>query len=290
MKLSGKRALITGASQGFGLAVAHAFAREGASVMLCARQASALATAAESIKRVSVAGARILHRTVNISQTAQVDALVEATLSELGGLDILIANAGVYGPKGAIESVNWEDWVQAIEINLMGTVYCCRAVVPAFKRQKYGKIVILSGGGATKPMPYLSAYAASKAAIVRFGETLAGELREYNIDVNTIAPGALNTRLLDEVLEAGPEKVGRAMYAAALEQQRTGGTPLEIGANLCTFLGSPASDGISGRLISALWDPWDRFPELAPQLEKSDIYTLRRIVPKDRNLDWGEPQ
>ena len=290
MKLSGKRALITGASQGFGLAVAEAYAREGASVMLCARQASALATACESVKRVAVAGAKILHRAADIGQTAQVDALVAATLSELGGLDILVANAGVYGPKGGIESVDWDDWVQAIEINLIGTVYCCRAVVPALKRQNYGKIVILSGGGATKPMPNMSAYAASKAAIVRFGETLAGELREYHIDVNSIAPGALNTRLLDEILEAGPGKVGKAFYDASLEQRRTGGTPLEKGASLCAFLGSPDSDGISGRLISAVWDPWERFSELAPQLEKSDIYTLRRIVPKDRNLDWGEPR
>ena len=290
MNLSGKRALITGASQGFGLAVAQAYAREGASVMMCARSTAVLSDACETVRRLACDGAKIQFRTADIGKTTDVDELVKATLSDLGGLDILVANAGVYGPKGSIEAVDWDEWRQAIEINLLGTIYSCRAVVPEFKRQKHGKIIILSGGGATKPMPFLSAYAASKAAVVRFAETLSEELRDYNVDINTIAPGALNTRLLDEVLAAGPEKVGKVFYAASLEQRRTGGTSLEPGTNLCTYLGSTKSDGISGRLISALWDPWDRFAELAPQLAKSDIYTLRRIVPKDRNLDWGEPR
>ena len=91
--------------------------------------------------------------------------------------------------------------------------------IPHFKQNRHGKIIILSGGGATKPMPYLSAYAASKAGVVRFAETLAEEVKDFNIDVNTVAPGALNTRLLDEVLAAGPEKVGKAFYEQSLKQQ-----------------------------------------------------------------------
>jgi len=290
MKLSGKRALITGASEGFGLSVAQAYVREGASVMICARSAGKLAEAAKSVAAVASGGTKVAHRTADIGSVADVDALVRDTISELGGLDILIANAGVYGPKGGIDDVDFDAWRQAVEVNLIGTVYCCRAVIPEFKRQKHGKIVLLSGGGATKPMPNLSAYAATKAAVVRFGETLAEELSAFNVDVNSVAPGALNTRLLDEVLAAGPEKVGKQFYDASVKQKNSGGTPLEKGAGLCVFLGSAASNGITGRLISAVWDPWERFPELAPQLAKSEIYTLRRIVPKDRNLDWGEPK
>jgi 3-oxoacyl-[acyl-carrier protein] reductase len=146
--------------------------------------------------------------------------------------------------------------------------------------------VILSGGGATKPLPFLSAYAASKAGLVRFGETLAEEVKEFGIDVNLVAPGALNTRLLDEVLEAGPERVGEAFYNAALKQRDAGGTPLEYGANLCVHLASGASDGVSGRLISAQWDPWLRIGELKDELMGSDIYTLRRIVPNERGKNW----
>jgi NAD(P)-dependent dehydrogenase (short-subunit alcohol dehydrogenase family) len=136
-------------------------------------------------------------------------------------------------------------------------------------------------------MPGLSAYAASKAAVVRFTETLAVELRGAHVDVNALAPGALNTRMLDEVLQAGPERVGEAHYKRALQQQQSGGVPLARGADLAVFLGSAASDGITGKLLSAVWDPWAQLPAHRAELD-SDVYTLRRIVPADRGMDWGE--
>jgi 3-oxoacyl-[acyl-carrier protein] reductase len=123
---------------------------------------------------------------------------------------------------------------------------------------------------------------------VRFAETLAEEVRADQIDVNAIAPGALNTRLLDEVLAAGPDKVGQSFYERALRQKEQGGAPLERGAALAVFLGSAASDGITGKLISAIWDPWEDFGQHLDDLKKTDIYTLRRIVPKDRGLQWGD--
>jgi 3-oxoacyl-[acyl-carrier protein] reductase len=208
-------------------------------------------------------------------------------MMQLGGLEILVCNAGVYGPKGPIQDILWSEWSHAIAINVMGTVLPCREVLPYFVQQRYGKIIILSGGGATKPLPYLSAYAASKAAAVRFSETLAEEVRGLGIDVNSVAPGALNTRLLDEVLEAGPDKVGHAFYEQSLRQKEAGGTPLDRGAALSVFLASSSSDGITGKLISAVWDPWETLPEHSEDLKDSDIYTLRRIVPRDRGKDWG---
>ena len=185
--------------------------------------------------------------------------------------------------------MEWSEWARAIEINLMGTVLPCREALPLFRRAGAGKIINLSGGGATAPLPRLSAYAASKAAVVRFTETLAEELRGTGIDVNAVAPGALNTRLLDEVLAAGPDRVGKTFYERALKQKADGGAPLEKGAALCAFLLSPESDGISGRLLSAVWDPWADLPARRAELAESDIYTLRRIVPKDRGKSWGEP-
>ncbi len=287
MKLARRRAVITGASQGFGLVVARAFVHEGADVMLCARNAEQLQLAQQELAALAEGTVRVLAMPADVSQPGDVQLLVRTALAELGGLEILVCNAGVYGPKGAIDDVDWAEWSHAITINLMGTVLPCREVLPHFKDRRYGKVVLLSGGGATKPLPYLSAYAASKAAVVRFGETLAEEVQEWGIDVNAVAPGALNTRLLDEVLEAGPEKVGRAFYEQALKQKEQGGTPLERGAALCVFLASSASDGITGKLISAVWDPWERLPEHLDDLQNSDIYTLRRIVPQDRGKDWG---
>jgi NAD(P)-dependent dehydrogenase (short-subunit alcohol dehydrogenase family) len=213
--------------------------------------------------------------------------LVGSAVADLGGVDILVCNAGVYGPKGPIESVSWEDWEQAFSINVYGTVLACREVLGPMKARRQGKIILLSGGGATKPLPNLSAYAASKAAVVRFGETLAEETRELGIQVNAVAPGALNTRLLREVLEAGPDKVGARFFEQSEKQERDGGTPMVRGAALCVFLASSASDGITGRLISAVWDPWETLDSRAEDLRSTDIYTLRRIVPDDRGRKWS---
>lgn len=287
MKLASKRALITGASQGFGLAVARAFVEAGADVMLCARSAERLDEARQELVRLAGGQSRVLARPADVSDPGDVRQLVQTALAELGGLEILVSNAGVYGPKGPIEQVDWAEWSRAVAINLLGTVLVCREVLAHFKARRHGKIVLLSGGGATKPLPYLSAYAASKAGVVRFGETLAEEVREFGITVNSVAPGALNTRLLDEVLEAGPEQVGRAFYEQAVKQKAEGGTPLELGASLCVFLASPESDGITGKLISAVWDPWERLPEHLDDLRDSDVYTLRRIVPAERGKHWG---
>jgi 3-oxoacyl-[acyl-carrier protein] reductase len=287
MKLTGTRALITGGSQGFGFAVARAFVEEGADVMLCARGAEPLDRAQKELARMAGETSRVLAMPADVSLPDEMRRLVDTTLSGLGGLDVLVCNAGVYGPKGALQDVDWTEWSDAIMVNLMGMALACRAVLPHFLQRRAGKILVLSGGGATKPLPYLSAYAASKAAVVRLAETLAEEVREAGIDVNAIAPGALNTRLLDEVLEAGPEKVGTAFYEQAVKQKAQGGTALEVGASLCVFLASPASDGITGRLISAVWDPWKTLPERLDDLKGSDIYTLRRIVPEDRGKNWG---
>lgn len=289
MSLKNKVALISGANQGFGLAVAEAFLQQGANVSLCARNKEKLeATVRDLKKQFQIAEDRICYTVTDIADPIAVNQWVARSLQQLGSIDILIANAGVYGPKGPIEEIDWEEWSAAIDINLKGVVLQCRAVIPGFKEQKAGKIIILSGGGATKPMPNLSAYAASKAAVVRFAETLALELEEYAIDVNTIAPGALNTRLLEEVLAAGPEKVGQEFYEQSLKQKSSGGAPLTTGAALCCYLGSAASDGITGRLISAMWDPWEDLQIYKEDLLKSDIYTLRRIVPAERGKSWGE--
>jgi 3-oxoacyl-[acyl-carrier protein] reductase len=137
-------------------------------------------------------------------------------------------------------------------------------------------------------MPRLSAYAVSKAAIVRYAETLAEEVRGTGIDVNSIAPGALNTRMLEEILAAGPDKVGKDFYERSMRQKETGGAGLVKGADLALFLASPESDGITAKLISAVWDSWREWPNHLDQLSKSDAYTLRRISGRDRAMEWGD--
>jgi NAD(P)-dependent dehydrogenase (short-subunit alcohol dehydrogenase family) len=285
-KLEGRAAIITGASQGFGLAVARAFVAEGASVVLCARDVEALERARTELTAQATPTQTVAAQAGDVSQPADVERIVVFAQQVMPRLHVLVNNAGVYGPKGSIEKVDWEEWVKAVQVNLFGSVLMCRAMLPHFRAHGYGKIVQLSGGGATNPLPYLSAYAVSKVAVVRFVETVAEEVREDHIDVNAIAPGALNTRLLDEVLAAGPRLVGQAFYDRAVKQKAQGGAPLEKGADLAVFLGSAASDGITGKLISAVWDPWETLPSHLPDLQQTDVYTLRRIVPKDRGLEW----
>ena len=287
MSLTGRTALITGASQGLGATIAEHFLAEGANVALCGRNAGDLD--AQQQRLAAAYGAdRVWAKSADVSNRGDVDALFDEAQSRFGRVNVLVANAGVYGPMGSIDAVDWDEWVQAISINLTGTVYCTRKAVEIFKPQRYGKILILSGGGATSPLPGISAYAASKAAIVRFTETLALEMREWNIDVNAIAPGALMTRLTDQLIAAGPERVGAALHARMVKLKQEGGTPLSVGAALCGYLASGESDGLTGRLISAPWDPWPFSEEHRRQIAESDIYTLRRIVPKDRGKTWGD--
>lgn len=286
MKLRERTAIVTGASRGLGKAIATRFIREGAHVLLAARDAETLQAAAEevSVERVT-AHQKLLWQTADISKPDDVQRLVEHSEASFGRLDILVANAAVLGPLGPVDEVPWDEWRQAVEIDLLGTVLCCRAALPIMKRQRSGKIVVLSGGGATRPQPGMSAYAVSKAAVVRFVETLAQEVQGSGIEVNAVAPGALNTRLLDQVIAAGPERVGGEAHAGAISQQAKGGTSLEHAAELVAFLASSESDGISGRLLSAVWDDWRDLPAQRDRLAGSDVYTLRRIVPEDR---WGK--
>jgi NAD(P)-dependent dehydrogenase (short-subunit alcohol dehydrogenase family) len=288
ISLAGRSALITGASQGLGLAIARAFVRAGANVFLCARDRGALEEVRTQLQAEASPGRSVLAIPADVSVEADVAAVVRAALEAFPDLQVLVNNAGVYGPLGAIEDTNWIEWVKAIEINLLGSVLVCRALVPHFKRRGGGKIIQISGGGATNPLPNMSAYATSKAAVVRFSETLAEELRSYHVDVNAVAPGMLNTRLLDQVLAAGPDRVGAPFYERARDQKAQGGVPLEKGADLCVYLASTVSDGITGKLISAVWDPWETFQQNRADLDRSDIYALRRIVPKDRGKAWGD--
>ena len=286
MKLKNVNALITGGSQGLGRVIAEHFLREGANVLLCARSEKELSAAREELAGKFPAQ-KILARTADVSNEAQVNELVAFALREFGLLHALVLNAGIYGPMGPTESVDLAEWRRAIDINLFGVLLPCRAVIPHFKQAGRGKIVVLSGGGATNPLPNISSYAASKAAAVRLMETLAEELKPFHIDVNAIAPGALATRLVDEVLAAGAEKVGAAFFEKNKQWKEKGATSPDLGAGLAVYLASAESDGITGKLLSAQWDPWKTLQEHREELAKSDIYCLRRIVPEDRGKKWS---
>ena len=286
--LQGRSAIVTGASQGLGLAIARAFAKAGANLIICARDQQAIDAARDDIAGVVAADARVVATRADVSQEVDVSRLAAEAFASFGRIHILVNNAGVYGPMGSIDQVDWTEWVRAIEINIYGSVLPIRAMLPHFREHRYGKVIQLSGGGATTPLPRITAYAAAKAAIVRLAESVALDVKEEGIDLNSIAPGALNTRMMNELIAAGPEAVGQVFFDRMRKVAEEGGTPLERGAELAVFLASAESDGITGRLLSAPWDPWETLPQHRDDLDSSDIYTLRRIVPKDRGKTWGD--
>jgi NAD(P)-dependent dehydrogenase (short-subunit alcohol dehydrogenase family) len=288
MRLAGRFAIITGASHGLGREIARHFVADGASVLVCARNEAAIRAVQYKLSAAATSNQKVLARTTDVSKRRDIDRLVSDALESFGCIDILVNNAGVYGPLGPTHEIDWDAWVEAININLVGLVYACRAVTPSMIQRKSGKIINLSGGGATNPLPRMTSYAASKAAVVRFTESLALDLKPYSIDVNAIAPGALDTRLLDQVLAAGPDMVGRDFHDRMIKVKQQGGTPLSVGADLAVYLASTESDGITGRLISAAWDKWSMLHTRAKELDATDIYTLRRIVPADRGRNWDD--
>lgn len=283
--LENKVAIITGGSQGFGKAVASRFLKSGASVVICGRDSVALDQAKKDLEEMDKFN--ILTVRADISKEEEAKQVVQTCLNKFKRVDILVNNAGVHGAKGEIDQVDLEEWKKAIEVNLYGTVHMIRAALPYMKKQMGGKIINLSGGGATSPRPYFSAYAVSKAAIVRLTENFAIELQKYRIEINAIAPGAMNTRLLEDILNSGEKLIGQE-YNSALKQKENGGVSTEVGAKLCEYLASEMSNGITGRLISAVWDDWEYLGEHLEELRTSDIYTLRRITPKERGKSWGD--
>ncbi len=202
-------------------------------------------------------------------------------------VDGLIACAGLQGEIGRALAADPGRWAATVRANLDGTFFALRAFAPLLARApRRAKVICFSGGGATKPRTNFSAYGVAKTAVVRLVETIAEEERDRPLDINAIAPGAIHTRLTEEVLALGPEVAGAAEYAAAQKQKATGPGPLEKALGLVEWLLSPASDGISGRLIAAPWDPWPTLNRHAAELAGSDIFTLRRIVPEERGKRW----
>jgi len=286
--LDNVKAIITGADQGFGKAIAKEFVSQGASVCICSRNPEKLIMAVTEIERYKKRDTqKIISIKADIGIYEEVNDLYRFALEEFGMLNCVVNNAGIYGPIGATIDIDWGKLEQVVRINLMGTLYSMRKAVAAFKEQKAeGRIINLSGGGATAPMPNFMGYAITKAAIVRATETMARETEKDRIYINAVAPGALNTRLLDQVLEAGEEAVGEEFYQKSLKQKENGGASLEQAARLVAYLASGASGELTGKLISAVWDNWDSFSDHLDALKGSDIFTLRRIVPSDRGFSW----
>jgi NAD(P)-dependent dehydrogenase (short-subunit alcohol dehydrogenase family) len=254
-------------------------------VVINSRKADDLRAARADVEALAP-GRRVIDVAGDIASVDDVTRMIDACADAFGRLDVIVCNAGVFGAKGRIEDVAWDEWEYGIATNLLGTVMCIRRALPLLRRSSFRpKIVITAGGGAERAHPYISAYGASKAGLVRFGECLALQLAP-EIDVNMFLPGRLATRMVDEVIAAGPERVGQYYYDDFVELRKTGGASPENAAGLAVFLGSDESNGITGRLLHAVRDSWRTLATHAAELAPTDVYTLRRVEPKDRGFAW----
>jgi NAD(P)-dependent dehydrogenase (short-subunit alcohol dehydrogenase family) len=267
------RIVLTGSSSGIGRALADRLLSRGHLIWGLARS--------DQTDAVSQNPDSFFATRCDVAEWAQVAKAARTILAQWPAIDGLVTCAGIQGAIGQTTSVDPASWSATVRTNLDGTFHAIRAFHAALRAgPRRAKIVCLSGGGATKPRPNFAAYGAAKTAVVRLVETVAEEERAAPLDINAVAPGAIYTRLTDELIALGPSVVGDSEYQSAVRQKETGGSPMARALDLVEWLLSPASDGISGRLLSAQWDPWNLLSGQGQLLRDAETYTLRRTVPK----------
>lgn len=282
--LNNKRIVVTGGSMGIGLACAEACLQAGASVMIAARNEIPLRETAKQLKAKGFT--KVFSYGVDVSHPEEVELFLDQAVKQMGGLDGVIHSAGIYGPIGPVPDVNPSQWLDAMQVNLFGSFVVARQACQIMRKRGGGRIVLLSGGGAATPFPNYTAYACSKAAVVRLTETLAMEVQSLGIEVNCLAPGFVATRLHEQTLKAGAKFAGQEFLDKTKAEMAKGGVPATVGASCAAFLVSDAAKGITGKFVAAPYDGWAKWPEHLEELKKTDIFTLRRILPKERGMDW----
>ena len=274
MKLDGQVAVITGAGRGIGRAIALAYAREGAKLALAARSESELR---ETASAVSELGAEAIAVRTDVTDQEDTERLAQRVVEQFGRIDVLVNNAGISGPIGPMEGNDIADWVNTINVNLTGTFLVCRAVIPVMLGQAGGKIINLSGAGATNAWSNMSAYCSSKAAVVRLTEVLAQELDGKGITVNALGPGSVHTSMWDKMTDQAAEAGADFIHQLGLRVTSGGGASIDECAELAVWLASGDSGALTGRLISASTDDFRGLPPKIPEIMAGDAYTLRRV-------------
>jgi NAD(P)-dependent dehydrogenase (short-subunit alcohol dehydrogenase family) len=241
--VSDQVALVTGGSRGVGLAIADSLRAAGIAVSAGSRSTGVDVTQRESVHRA-----------------------VRETEAELGPITLLVNNAGTLGPIGPAWDADPADWWRDVETTLLGAFNCTQAVMPGMVERRQGRIVNVSSYAAIRPSPYLSSYAAAKAALVSFTEALAGEAAEHGISVFAVSPGRVRTAMTEHIAKAGRRWLGGDEEAQWVEP--------ELAGKLVVFIASGAADGLSGRFLHVL-DDWDGLARRADEVRREDLYALR---------------
>jgi NAD(P)-dependent dehydrogenase (short-subunit alcohol dehydrogenase family) len=242
MQLAGKVAIVTGGATGIGYAIAEALADRGASLVV-----ADIAKAEDAAARLGARGVRAIGVTIDVASARDAAAMADAAISAFGGIDILVNNAGIYTslkPK-PFEEIDPTEWRRVMEVNVFGTFLCIRAVLPAMKARRAGRIINISSGVAFKGNPYMAHYVASKGAVVSLTRALATELGPHNVLVNSVAPGFT----LSEGVLANPELIAgvkdRSLRGRVLARDMT---PADLVGAVAFFAG-PDAGFITGQTL-----------------------------------------
>jgi NAD(P)-dependent dehydrogenase (short-subunit alcohol dehydrogenase family) len=281
--LAGKHVLITGGTHGIGYATVVACLDAGANVTLVARNSDDVLRRTKELTDAHGDG-RVNGIVGDVSDAAGVVSFFDAAEQRHGRIDGVVNSAGVYGPIGPITEIEPSAWADVIRINLFGTFLVTREACRRMKTAGGGRISLFSGGGAASPFPNYTGYASSKAAVVRLAETVAIEMAPFGIEINAIAPGFVLTRLHDQTVAAGA--LAGDFLGKTIDVMKSGGVPASVGANAAAFLVSDAAAGITGKFVAAPYDDYRNWLSHRTEIESMDVFTLRRIVPRERGLDW----
>lgn len=263
--LSGQVAVVTGGSRGIGREIALHLAKAGVKVAVTARDKGKLASVAKEIEARESAGLAV---EMEVTDRESVEAAIRKVEQSLGPVDLLVNNAGISGPKGHLWEVDPEDWWKVLEVNVRGVMLCTRAVLPGMLERGRGRIINMGSNAGIFPFPEVSAYCTSKAALLRFTDTVAADLEDRGIPIFAVSPGLVLTDMTEDLKK-------KEVFAAA------DWTPIERIAELSVYLASGKADVLTGRYIHARSDDIEKLVRDAEKIREDDTYALRLRVPND---------
>ncbi len=281
--LTGRNILVTGGSRGIGRAAATISLRSGARVVICARTSSDVEATVQELREAGLRQVRGL--AADVTDAGDLDAALDMVEDHFGPVHGLVHAAAVLGPIGLATELDPGKWFDALRINLFGTFLAVRQSARRMVISGGGRIVLFSGGGAATPFPRYTSYACAKTSVVRLTETLAEELGPLGIEINCVAPGFVATQIHNDTLDAG-DAAGCKYLERTKALLAEGGVSPEVGGSAAAFMISDAANGVTGKFVAAPHDSWLEWPRHLRDLQTTDIFTLRRILPTDRGMGW----